>query len=110
MAFDDVKKSIEWADDGGRVFAYFTAHFGRAVDDPVNPDKDTAQYAMGWLSTESGRLVGDLATVYTNTDVAQFSLEGPVGVNEGMKLKSNLQWRLELSPDGTIGVQPKLKG
>jgi hypothetical protein len=118
MAFDDIKKSIAWAQEGGRVFAYFTAHFATFSDDENKQEHDTVRYAIGYLQATSGMLAGELDTVFTNTAKSKFvgSFNDPQnpwhseGTDEGMEPKPKLSYRLEVHADGTIGVQPKING
>jgi hypothetical protein len=118
MAFEDVKDSIQWAKGGGPVHAYFAAHFASFDDDANKEQHDTVRYAIGYLAADGNRLAGDLPAVFANTATQTVvgSIDDPkhplhlVGVNEGMEAKPRLSYRLEVYPDGTIGVQPKLDG
>jgi hypothetical protein len=118
MAFDDIKQSIKWAQEGGQVFVYFTAHYGTYLDDQNRPEHDTVRYAIGYLQASGNSLAGDLTTVFANTDKSKAvgDPEDPnnpvhtVGIDEGMRPTPRLSYRLEVHADGTIGVQPKLDG
>lgn len=119
MAFEDIKQCIEWIEEPGSeefVDAYFTAHFAGTVDDPEKDERDMVHYATGrFKQTQTVNavfltkklLIGDLKTVFANTDVAKV-LGG--GITDGMVHKSNLSYRLEVHDDGVIGVQLKIAG